>query len=338
MDIKEIRELARKRYEGTCRVCKVCDGRACAGEVPGMGGAGTGKTFKNNIEALAKIQLKLRTLHDAKNPDMSVNVFGKKLSAPIMIAPITGSSLNFGGFLDEKAYAEIIVEGAKDTELMAMTGDTAKPEFYEYGLEAMDEIGIGIPTIKPREVDAIIEKIKLAEKVKAPAIAIDVDGAGLITMALLGQPVGPKNESELKRIVNSTDLPVILKGIMTKEEARLAVNAGAKAIVVSNHGGRVLDSVAGIADVLEDIADEVKGEILIMADSGIRSGIDVYKYLALGADVVLVGRPIITGAVGGGVEGVKLILDTMKNELYKAMILTGCSEISDISFENIMRA
>lgn len=338
MEIKELRDNARKNYNGTCRVCKVCDGRACAGEVPGMGGAGTGSTFTGNVKSLAKIKLKLKTLHDAKNPNMSKTIFGKKLSAPIMIAPITGSSLNFGGYLDEKEYAEIVVEGAKKTGVLAMTGDTAKPEFYEYGLDAMKDIQLGIPTIKPREVEAVIEKIKLAEKINVPAIAIDVDGAGLVTMALLGQPVGPKSESEIKRIVESTDLPVILKGIMTKEEARIAVNAGAKAIVVSNHGGRVLDSVVGVSEVLEEIAKEVKGEILIMADSGVRSGIDIYKYLALGADVVLVGRPIITGAVGGKVEGVQLILDNMKNELYKAMILTGCSEIEDITVQNIYRA
>lgn len=337
MNTNDIRVNAKKNLNGSCKVCKICNGIACAGEVPGMGGAGTGQTFINNIEALKKIQLKLFTLHDAKNPQMNIKVFGNDIDAPILVAPITGSNLNFGGYLTELEYANIVVEGAKESNLMAMTGDTAKPEFYKFGLDAINEFGSGIPTIKPRNIEQIIEKIRLAEEIEVPAIAIDMDGAGLITMALHGQPVGPKTKSELERIVQSTKLPIILKGIMTPEEARIAVNAGAKGIVISNHGGRVLDSVVGVADVIESIVDEVKGEIMIFADSGIRSGIDVYKYLALGVDCVLVGRPIIIAAVGGKKDGVVNLLDQMKKELYKTMILTGCKEISDINRDKLIK-
>lgn len=337
MKIQEIKKQAKIRFDGTCKVCRICNGVACAGEVPGMGGTGTGQSFINNIEALKSIKFKLETIHDAKESDMKVELFGQKLDAPILVAPITGSGLNFGGYLEESEYADIIVEGAVEANLMAMTGDTAKPEFYEYGLEAIKKFKIGIPTIKPRSVSGVIEKIELAEKIKVPAIAIDIDGAGLITMAMHGQPVGPKTENELKQIVESTSCPIILKGIMTAKEARLAVNAGVKAIVISNHGGRVLDSVMGVADVIEEIAAEVKGEVIILADSGIRSGMDVYKYLALGADMVLIGRPIITGAVGGKKDGVVTVLEQMKSELYKTMILTGSRNISEITRDKIFK-
>ncbi|HZW82666.1 MAG TPA: alpha-hydroxy-acid oxidizing protein, partial [Candidatus Deferrimicrobium sp.] len=159
---------------------------------------------------------------------------------------------------------------------------------------------------------------------------VDVDGAGLITMALKGQPVGPKTPTELAELLKESKLPFIIKGIMSVDEAKLAVEIGAAAIVVSNHGGRVLDHTPGAAEVLPEIADAVGDRITILADGGVRSGADVLKLLALGAKAVLVGRPLITGAYGGGAEGVKLIVDTMTNELKQAMILTGCANVSEV--------
>ncbi len=160
---------------------------------------------------------------------------------------------------------------------------------------------------------------------------MDIDGAGLITMALKGSPVGPKTKDELKEIISSTKLPFILKGIMTKEEALLALEVGAKAIVVSNHGGRVLDHTQSTAKVLPEIAEVVKGKMMVLVDGGIRSGVDVFKMLALGADAVLIGRPIIFGAYGGYREGgVSMIIEDMKNELIQAMILTGAKDLASI--------
>jgi isopentenyl diphosphate isomerase/L-lactate dehydrogenase-like FMN-dependent dehydrogenase len=118
---------------------------------------------------------------------------------------------------------------------------------------------------------------------------------------------------------------------MTVDEALLAIDIGAKAIVVSNHGGRVLDHTPGSAEVLAAIADKVKGKITILADGGIRNGYDALKMLALGADVVLTGRPIVRGAHGGGVEGVAVILSTMKNQLVEAMTLTGTASVRSVS-------
>jgi len=331
LDIKEIRENARKKMK-FCRVCKICDGTACAGEVPGMGGAGTGSAFKANLEALSRLKLKMRTLHDAKNPDISTELFGCKLSMPILAAPITGAEYNMGPAMTEAEFIQAVISGSIAAGTLGMCGDGANPVLYDSGLEAIkNENGRGIPVMKPRENEVVIDMAKRALSLKVPAIGMDVDGAGLVTMALYGQPVGPKSLPELKAIISKVDIPFILKGIMTPDEAEIAVEAGAAAIVVSNHGGRILDSTPGAAEVLPAITKKVKGKITILADGGVRHGIDVLKYLALGADAVLVGRPIIIGAYGGGKEGVQKVLESLAGELKAAMILTGCKDIKDIT-------
>lgn len=338
LNMQELKKNAREKMKGYCRVCRICDGVVCAGEVPGMGGTGTGASFKANVQALADVKLNLRALHDAKSPDISCEIFGRKLSMPILSAPITGSEYNMGGAVPEAEFIHMVISGSKQAGTMGMCGDGGNPVFYSSGLSAIEkEGGHGIAVIKPRENHKVIEMIKRAQDIGAVAVGMDVDGAGLVTMALMGQPVGPKNVKELKDIISHTKLPFILKGIMTVDEAKLAVEAGARAIVVSNHGGRILDYTPGVAEVLPAIANTVKGKITIFADGGVRSGVDVLKYLALGADAVLVGRPIIIGAFGGGSEGVRLVLDTMAGELKQAMILTGCSNLEEITDRVIYR-
>lgn len=332
MNIKEIKTAAKENLKGYCRVCPVCDGRACVGEVPGMGGIGTSNAFRANLLALEKHKINLRTLHQAKEPTTALEIFGQKLATPIMGAPMTGTTYNMGGALNEGEFARTIVSGCRMAGSLGWTGDGGDPTMYDSGLAAIQEAaGLGIPVIKPRSNDAVIERIRQAEQAGAPAVGMDVDGAGLVTMALMNQPVGPKTPGELKEIIGSTKLPFILKGIMTVDEAKTAVAAGAKAIVVSNHGGRILDYTPGAADVLKDIATAVKGQVTIIADGGVRSGVDVLKLLALGADAVLVGRPLVVGAFGGLAEGVKTVIEKMTVELKQAMILTGCQNLQEIN-------
>jgi 4-hydroxymandelate oxidase len=331
MDMKTLREEARQKLKPFCRVCPVCDGRSCAGEVPGIGGVGTGSAFKANLEALGAYRLNMRTLHAAKVPDTSLNILGLNLATPILGAPITGNTYNMGGALSENEWTDAVIEGCYAAGTIACTGDGADPAMFNSGLDSISSFqGQGIAFIKPRSQDEIIMRIRAAEEAGAKAIGVDVDGAGLITMALKGQPVGPKTPAELAELLKESKLPFIIKGIMSVDEAKLAVEIGANAIVVSNHGGRVLDHTPGAAEVLPEIADAVGDRITILADGGVRSGADVLKLLALGAKAVLVGRPLITGAYGGGAEGVKHILDTMTNELKQAMILTGCASVSEV--------
>ncbi len=331
MDWKEVRQKARERMPEHCRVCPVCDGKACAGQIPGVGGTGTGSSFFENIEALAAYKLNLKTIHGAKEPDTSFDFFGKKLNTPILAAPITGAKINMGGALTEDEYIAAVIEGSRKAGSVGMSGDTGDPSIYSAGLQAIQNTGgFGVPFIKPRDQKEIKDRIQQAEEAGAFAVGVDIDGAGLVIMKMLGQPVGPKTQEELEELVSATELPFIVKGIMTPEEALMAVEAGAKGIVVSNHGGRVLDHTPGAADVLPEIAEAVKGKTMIIADGGVRSGTDALKYLALGADCVLVGRPVIIGAVGGYSEGVQIIIEKMTGELKQAMILTGCHNIGSI--------
>ncbi len=331
MELTNLKKIAADKLKGYCRICPYCNGVACAGEVPGMGGFGTGSSFKANIHALARYRLNMRTIHNVKNPDTATEIFGERLSVPVLAAPMTGTTYNMGGKITEEEFIEEIIAGSLIAGTIGMTGDGADPAMYGSGLKAISSHnGKGIAIIKPRENSEIIRRIHLAEEAGALAVGIDIDGAGLITMAMKGQPVSPKSLGEIKELTASTELPFILKGIMTPEEAELAAEANAAAIVVSNHGGRVLDHTPGAADVITAIAEKVKGKLIVFADGGIRTGSDVLKLLALGADAVLVGRPLVIGALGGGREGVSLLLNKMKNELVQAMLLTGTADVKDV--------
>ena len=212
-----------------------------------------------------------------------------------------------------------------------MVGDTAIETFLTDNLEVLKEKNAdGIAFIKPWENDAIISKMKLAEDAGVFALGVDVDACGLVTLSLHGKNVEPKTLDKIKELKQSTKLPFILKGLMTVDEAILAAEAGVDAIVVSNHGGRVLDCTPGAADVLPQIAKAVKGKTKILADGGVRTGVDVLKLIALGADGVLIGRPFVTASFGGGSEGVELYVNKIISELEATMRLTGCATIADI--------
>jgi len=331
MNWQEIKKAAKDKLKPYCRVCPVCNGIACAGEVPGMGGIGTGSSFKANVEALNRIKLNLSTIHDVREPDTATEIFGQALSFPVMAAPITGTTYNMGGAITEEIYCEEVIAGCLMAGTIGWTGDGADPLMYGSGIEAIKKNnGKGIPIIKPRAQDEIIKRIRQAEEAQAVAVGVDIDGAGLITMALKGQPVSPKSPDEIEELVKSTTLPFILKGIMTLKEAEIAYNLGVKAIVVSNHGGRILDHTPGVAEVLPEIAEKLKGKITIIADGGVRSGVDVLKLLALGADAVLIGRPVVVAVFGGARQGLKLYFDNIKNELKQAMLLTGVGSVKNV--------
>ena len=332
MNLKEIKNNAREKMKGVCAICRECNGVWCRGMVPGMGGAGNGSTMQRNYNKLNDIRVMMKTLHDAKDPDVKFNFLGKVLSSPVIVAPITGLNYNAGGAISEEDYIDDIVNGSIECGTIAMIGDGGNPDFYRWGVEAIKKVdGNGIAIIKPRENSEIIKRIRMAEEAGALAVGIDIDGAGLLVMRTMGQPVGPKSIEELKELVNSTKLPFILKGILSVEEAKIAMDAGVAGIVVSNHGGRVLNGTISSVETLGKISKAVGHKMVVIADGGVREGMDVVKFLALGAHCVLVGRPIIWGSVGGRKEGVKLTLETLKNQLYQAMILTGASSLEKIN-------
>ena len=155
------------------------------------------------------------------------------------------------------------------------------------------------------------------------ALAMDIDAAGLPFLQNLTPPAGSKTVEQLQEIAREAGVPFILKGIMTAK--------GAEKAVVSNHGGRVLDDCPATEEVLPEIVEAVAGRAKVFVDGGIRTGGDVFKALALGADAVLVARPYVTAVYGGGAEGVACLTEKLGAELADTMRLCGAAALKDIS-------
>ncbi|MBS3809526.1 MAG: alpha-hydroxy-acid oxidizing protein, partial [Desulfobacterales bacterium] len=200
--MKEIREKARSLMKGYCRVCPVCDGRACAGEVPGMGGLGTGSGFKDNIGALSEIKLNMRCLHDAAEPELGLSLLGFDLSMPVMAAPIGGVSFNMGGGMPEEDYISAKLSACAEAGTLGCTGDGVPEVIHESGFAAIKELdGRGIPFIKPWEDDELFAKTDKALAAGAGVIGMDVDAAGLVTLRKMGRPVSPKSAGKLADVI-----------------------------------------------------------------------------------------------------------------------------------------
>lgn len=343
MTLTKVREEAKKKLMGVCGVYKICDGdsmRICQGQSYGrplgFGGIGSGASFNNNILALKKLKLKMKLIGDHFKADTKYEFFGKELSMPIMGASIAGVN-SFGGekVISEKEFCRSVVLGCKNAGTLGWRGDTYTYSLgNSYGIDAIAEAGgFGVKIVKPREQDMIIEFFKKAEKSESVAVGVDIDGSGSYAMATHNKPVFKKNIDDLKELVSSTKLPVIVKGVMSVEDALLAKDAGAAVIVVSNHGGRVLDHTPGTAEVLPEIVTELNGNIRIIVDGGVRTGYDILKMLAIGAEAVLIGRDIVRAAVGAGIDGVRIQMEYLQKTLAKAMLMTNCNNLKDINSE-----
>jgi isopentenyl diphosphate isomerase/L-lactate dehydrogenase-like FMN-dependent dehydrogenase len=341
MTLPDVREKAREKLKGICGVYRNCDGldtRLCQGHSYGrplgIGGVGSGSSFHNNFLAIKRLNLKMKVIGPHYEADTKFNFFGRELTMPIMGASVAGVQ-SFGGdkVITEKEFCKSVVFGCKEAGTVGWRGDSYTYSLETpWGIQAIAEAkGWGVKIVKPRDQETIIQFFKKAEEVGAIAVGTDVDGCGSYAMAKYKKPIFRKSIEDLKELVNSTSLPVIIKGIMSIEDALAAVEAGASAIVVSNHGGRVLDHTPGTAEVLPEIVAEIKDKIMILADGGVRNGYDVLKMLALGADAVLIGRDIIRAAVGAGTLGVKLQMEYLQKTLEKAMKMTGVNSLTMIT-------
>lgn len=329
----DYRKTARELMQGYCRVCPICNGRACIGEVPGMGGLGTASSFHNNVSALARVTLNMTALHSVTEPDTSTTFLGVNLSMPVLAAPIGGAQFNMSKGFSEDDYIESVCGGCANVGILGCTGDGVPPFIIDGAVKTLSKHQ-GIPFIKPWEGKELYEKIDRVLGCNPCAIGMDVDAAGLVTLRKMGRPVAPMPTETLAKLisyVHEKNKPFIVKGIMTCEDAEKAIEAKADCIVVSNHGGRILDHCPGTADVLPKIARQVRKRIAIAVDGGVRTGTDVLKMLALGADVVFIGRPVCVAAVGGGTEGVQTYFTGIKQQLAQAMLLTGVGRVQDIT-------
>ena len=332
MTYQEVLAAARTCSGPYCKACPVCNGRACGNAVPGPGAKGSGTVAIRNYEAWQKIYLNMDTICDNAEVDTSYEFFGEKYALPVFAGPVGAVKLHYGDKYIDLEYNDILVPACADAGIAAFTGDGTNPEVFTAAAAAIGKTGgKGIPTVKPWDLPTVFAKIDAAKAAGAKVFAMDIDAAGLPFLKGLNPPAGPKTVEQLKQIIDYAGVPFIIKGVMTVKAAEKALEAGAAGIVVSNHGGRVLDGVPSTAEVLPAIADAVKGKMTILVDGGIRNGVDVCKALALGADAVIMARPYVTALYGGEAEGVKVLTDKIQAELADTMAMCGVHSLAEIS-------
>lgn len=338
MNYNEVLENARGAVGPYCKACPVCNGRACRNQMPGPGAKGIGDTAIRNFDKWQEIRVNMDTLTENKTVDTSVTMFGKTFKYPIFAGPVGAVKLHYGEKYTDTEYNDILVPACRKAGIAAFTGDGADPEVMRAAAAAIGKNGgFGIPTVKPWNKETVDEKLALVRESGAFAVAMDIDAAGLPFLKNMTPPAGRKSVSELKEIIGEfrkNNIPFIVKGIMTVKGAKKAIEAGALGIVVSNHGGRVQDQCPATAEVLPEIADAVHEsapEVKILVDGGLRSGVDIFKALALGADAVILARPYVTAVYGGGAEGAACLTEKLGAELADTMTMCGAKSLSEIT-------
>lgn len=316
-------------------------------------------TLKDNTEAYNRIQLKHRVLVDVSNRDLSTVILGERISMPLMIAPTAFHKL-------AHPEGEVAVARAAGSEGTIMILSTLSNSDVEDVVKASQkQIWFQLYVFKDRAVtESLIERVEAAGckalvlTVDAPLLGrrlrdvrnkfnLPTDVSVKNLEPFMKENLPRRNDSgiagyfadnldsslswkDLDWLRSKTNLPIIVKGIICREDAKLATENGVDGIVVSNHGGRQLDTCKATIEVLPEIAEEVKGRTTLLIDGGIRRGTDILKAIALGADAVLIGRPVVYGLAYDGEEGVKKTLNILRSELDLAMALCGCSSIREV--------
>ncbi|KAL4349054.1 hypothetical protein AHAS_Ahas10G0003600 [Arachis hypogaea] len=316
-------------------------------------------TLKENRNAFSRILLRPRILVDVSNVDMTTSILGFKISMPIMIAP-TGMQ-KMAHPQGELATARAASEA--DTIMTLSTVSTCS-------IEEVASTGPGIRffqlyVYKDRNIAA--QLVKRAEKAGFKGIVLTVDrpflgrkeddiknrfrlpphltlknfekndgtGGSIQISHARGQIDPSLNWKDVKWLQTITSLPILVKGVLTAVDARLAIENGAAGIIVSNHGARQLDYVPATIMVLEEIVEAVEGRVPVLVDGGIRRGTDVFKALALGACGVFIGRAVVFSLAVDGEAGVRKVLKMLRDELEMTMALSGCPSLKDITRDRI---
>lgn len=318
------------------------------------GGSEDEWTLRANRTAFQHRQIVPKALSNIENPQTDTTVFGLNLKTPIMMAPAAAQGLAHAkGEVDTaKGVAKVGGLMAQSTYSSTSIADTAAagegaPQFFqlymskdwEFNKSLLDEAKkAGVKAII-LTVDATVDGYREADIINNFQFPIpmanltkfsegDGKGKGIGEIyAAAAQKIGP---ADLQQIIDYTDLPVIVKGVESAEDALYAIGAGAAGIYVSNHGGRQLNGGPASFDVLESVAKAVNHQVPVIFDSGVRHGSDVFKAIALGADLVAIGRPAIYGLALGGAEGVASVFTHLNDELKIIMQLAGTKTIDDI--------
>lgn len=316
------------------------------------GGAADEVTLRENRTAFDRVKLRGRVLRGPAGMDLRLRLFGQVFDHPIFLAPVAYQKLAHPrGELETVLGASAMKAGMVLSTLSSVTmeevaGAAQTPlwfqlylqpdwEWNEEMLRRAEAAGYQAVVLT---VDAMVNGVRNREQRAGFGLPEGVAAAhgkgrgwnaerdGDLRKLLASAP----SWKDLERLQSLTRLPVLLKGIMTAEDAGTAVELGIKGIVVSNHGGRTLDTLPATIDVLSEISDRVAGRVPLLLDGGIRRGTDVLKALALGASAVMVGRPAVFALAAAGAPGVAHVLGILKAELMAAMALTGCDTLQSI--------
>lgn len=343
----EYQLAARKVLNPSCHVCKVCNGVACAGRFTNsleFGAKGNNGGFIAAVKGLADIRIELDPIHADYMPDTSCSFFGRDFDLPVFASPIakilTDHTFDSPFFNNNGKYADALIKGCYEAGGMAWLGDNKEPGYFPGQIAPIKDVnGCAVPTIKPwADREQFWQRVKWSEEVGAMAIATDLDAIGLGY-----QYSGTKNEGvcsrtveELKEIVQCVNVPVVIKGIMSVKAAVKCKEAGAYGILISNHGGNVVENSMAPCDVVADIRKAVGPDMKVFADGGVRSGEDVFKMLALGADAVGIGRPYVVSVYGGAQDGAYIYTQKIYYELQNIMRLANCESLADITADKLI--
>lgn len=336
MEYSEVLANARNNIGPNCKVCPECNGLGCGNTMPGPGSKAPGNGAHDNWLAWKSIRLNMDTIAPNTSVDTSFELFGRTFSMPLIAAPIGSLKAQFNPTDDIRDYNRCCTEAAFKCGIASSFGDGLDPAVFPHGCSLSSKYdGISIPVINPLSMKTIEKNLDIVNASNPFAVSLVIDSAGLPHLKKQNPEAGTKTVEQLRELCNYAKMPVILKGIMTAGSALKAVNAGADAIVVSNHGGRVLPGAPATAEVLPEIVDAVCGKVKIIVDGGIRSGYDIFKALALGADAVMICRPFLISYYGGKTEGIEAYIEKLRAELKDAMFMCGARSVCDISREMI---
>jgi isopentenyl diphosphate isomerase/L-lactate dehydrogenase-like FMN-dependent dehydrogenase len=319
------------------------------------GGAGDELTLRDNCEAYRRWVLRPRMLVDVTACTTATTVLGHEVSMPVLVAPTAFQRVAHpdGEVATARAAKAAGTIYCYSTLATSTPAEVAEPGgqrwfqlyvFKDEGItreliaQARDNgfsalvLTIDAPVRGNRERDlrtgfAIPEDVTIAS----------VGRGGLTPKQMFEMVSGSLTWHDLDRIAAEAGLPLLVKGVLTAEDARIACEHGAAGIVVSNHGGRQLDGVSATIDALPEVVEAVGGQLEVLVDGGVRRGTDVVKALALGAKAVLVGRPILWGLTCGGEQGVAHVLDLLRAEVLNALQLVGCVAPADVGRDRVQR-
>jgi L-lactate dehydrogenase (FMN-dependent) and related alpha-hydroxy acid dehydrogenases len=338
MNYSEVIENAKNNIGPNCKVCPVCNGLGCGNIIPGPGSKAPGNGAHDNWQSWQKYRLEMDTITHSMTVDTSVEFLGRRFSAPLIAAPVGDLSIQFTPESDIREYNDDVLKACAFENIIGTFGDGLFPTTLTSALESTAKYkSASIPVLNPLSNPEIIEKIDETNKYNCFALSVVVDSAGLPHLRKSNPNAGVKSIEDLAALKAHSKLPFIVKGVMNAKAAEKAVISGADAIVVSNHGGRVLPYCPATADVLPEIVQAVGDRTKIIVDGGIRSGADIFKALALGADMVMVCRPFLISWFGGKSEGVSLLIQKLKAELSEAMYMCGAENIGEVDLSMLRR-